>query len=521
MRDIKVQVCRADDHSIFRGDVLLPLYREDALWLFGRYRASSQSRMIKGKRCITGDHEVQHIKRSSLMAPVVENRKPHTLTVPASLTAVGPVWETKPMHPGSSTVRSKYYLAPGVTNRMRWKMKRRSSSRYYAIIYDVSLHAVTPYLYVIYKHRYMSDDGTSWNDIPSRLNARTEATYLYVDSRSRWTSGTTITRHHDYTATYDNPDFSWVGKVEYELDNEIIALTKSLIPDEPNEKLGHSVSTSGWYTMTYSYKDSPLSSAKSLKGIDWRPPSQRELGELCQAAVDNLNYVEINTIAYLKDLKDFGSELRSLAKLVSNPLNPKAWASFFLNTQYGSRLTIADTFELFNGVIRRSKELTKRSRHTWRTCRARTNVPIESSYGTGIRTTNYKVYYNPLEAGIMSYVQKFAQWDLLPTAANIWDFIPYSFVVDWFVDIGGFLEAIDSRVAAASYDVIGVLYSTKDVYSHPGESNDSIEYIYSMTTVYTRRWSRELHPPPIILEGSDGFLHNIPQLLAILVQKFK
>jgi hypothetical protein len=43
----------------------------------------------------------------------------------------------------------------------------------------------------------------------------------------------------------------------------------------------------------------------------------------------------------------------------------------------------------------------------------------------------------------------------------MWDLIPFSFVADWFVDVGGKLEAVDSAITFMAFDVQYVEMSMK------------------------------------------------------------
>lgn len=48
---------------------------------------------------------------------------------------------------------------------------------------------------------------------------------------------------------------------------------------------------------------------------------------------------------------------------------------------------------------------------------------------------------------------------------NIWDMIPYSFVVDWFTDLGGFFESLDSWLYACKLPIKEVWYSASSNYT--------------------------------------------------------
>jgi hypothetical protein len=54
--------------------------------------------------------------------------------------------------------------------------------------------------------------------------------------------------------------------------------------------------------------------------------------------------------------------------------------------------------------------------------------------------------------------------NLRPTLANVWDMIPYSFIVDWFTGIGDVLKAIDQWLDEPSFGSVRCWYSYTNAY---------------------------------------------------------
>lgn len=484
------------------------------------------SYMKKGKKLITGDTEVEHHKMWTVRAPIASERysRPVKKTYYASQELDQFTELMSCYAPNDSASKYVYLeLLPGINNQFKCKYKFYTSSsnkwRSYGKYY--TFRALTPFLYLFCCHNMITQDQSSFlrNCPESKFVCSTRYRVYYAEKPKGWTASSYTTKSHGIlnSSTFDDLDFSWIAEVEQKLVREVSDQYLGKIPVLTKGNL--TTSTVVW---KISYPDQEPKDISSRPFAPYSPPSSEEFGAVCQRAVDNINYVSINTAAYLKDLKDFGSELEAIKRLVRNPKNPKSWASLFLNSQYGSRLTISDTFELINAMIRTAKQMNRGMRKKkWNTCRARI-ASTTTYFGTSCtRQINYKVYYKPYDSGIKSYVQKLAQWDLLPTFGNLWDFLPYSFVVDWFIDIGGLLESIDTAVQAETLDVVGVLWSTKDTILKDGYSTETNEVLYQSLTIYKRQWSRTLHPIPLHTGVSDGYLHNIPQLLAIIVQKFK
>jgi hypothetical protein len=57
------------------------------------------------------------------------------------------------------------------------------------------------------------------------------------------------------------------------------------------------------------------------------------------------------------------------------------------------------------------------------------------------------------------------------TPANVWDMVPFSFVVDWFLKIGDILEKLDTRSRAFEIPISKVWYSVRTQYDESSEQH--------------------------------------------------
>lgn len=53
-------------------------------------------------------------------------------------------------------------------------------------------------------------------------------------------------------------------------------------------------------------------------------------------------------------------------------------------------------------------------------------------------------------------------WDLAIDASNTWDMLPYTFVVDWFISIGDYLETCENREYLHNLDVLETTRSRRN-----------------------------------------------------------
>lgn len=148
------------------------------------------------------------------------------------------------------------------------------------------------------------------------------------------------------------------------------------------------------------------------------------------------------------------AEMGSTVKMVKSALklvkyvrsfHPKEWGNKWLEYQYGWKPLVSDIYSFaeasqkqlpqhFRVKARASEQETARQVATWRT------------YGTEIRTgsisrrceivCNFQI--SP------SILQSLGNFSSLNPASIAWELTPYSFVIDWMVDIGGYLRNLET-----------------------------------------------------------------------------
>lgn len=182
-----------------------------------------------------------------------------------------------------------------------------------------------------------------------------------------------------------------------------------------------------------------------------------QLCDLCDSAVDNCHFVAIDSIAYLAD---FVRYLKLLVQVIHGDFGalPTSLSDLWLSGRYGARLTVSDTESLRAGVKRalngRSPFETVHSRTSYNPSPFR----LASSYHVDLA---YKIYLEGDFNKMLKAIRKMMDWDIWPTLENDWDLIPFSFVLDWLVDIQGFLDDIDRRIYEQYLTVQSILWSER------------------------------------------------------------
>lgn len=187
-------------------------------------------------------------------------------------------------------------------------------------------------------------------------------------------------------------------------------------------------------------------------------------GDLAQDAANNTRRLDINTPAYIADFFKVKDLVKSFAGLATGKLTAKKLSSAFLAFQYGIKLTYLDTKEISKALQRTLimvddlpfQVARSRASETFKVTRGVGAVPL-----FGERQLNFKLYYNPLDNDFVESVRSMMSWDLFPTLSNVWDYIPFSFVVDWFVKVQDHLERIDHNTYISTLRVLSCIMTTR------------------------------------------------------------
>lgn len=143
-----------------------------------------------------------------------------------------------------------------------------------------------------------------------------------------------------------------------------------------------------------------------------------------------------NVIAHARNFRSFGST--------------KDLANGWLQWQYGWKPLCNDVFAVADESIRivLNKLQSVRARVTYpiKVSGLATRMIVEGGYdipinrdGSGKQSCTFSVSYYPKEFEL-------ARWTSLNPVSIAWELIPYSFVIDWFVDVGSYLRNLESAL---------------------------------------------------------------------------
>lgn len=160
---------------------------------------------------------------------------------------------------------------------------------------------------------------------------------------------------------------------------------------------------------------------------------------LASQAYNSVPFFQSNGIALGLDIASLRSDLKTtfglLSKLVSKSIAPSVIAKLFLAFYYGWRLLVLD----LKSVSKAASDISA-LRSRYQKCSSHSTWEIGGSTYRAYFHCYYRRYAN-LSSQLDQFVSMF---DLELNLGNIWDLIPFSFVLDWFIDLGDKLESLDN-----------------------------------------------------------------------------
>jgi hypothetical protein len=255
---------------------------------------------------------------------------------------------------------------------------------------------------------------------------------------------------------------------------------------------------------------------------------QYEFGDLSYEAAESVRPLDINGLMYLKDFAAMGTLAKGLVAL-SRPLKgvrsvAKAVAGTYLASHYGLRLTVADTEKIAANCI------DAREPKDWPTQRigAQHHMVVELPgddhlYNVELRLSG-EVDTCSAEAATIDdrcrrLARKFYELDLTPSLENIWDMIPFSFVVDWFVPIGDAASWLEDKHYLSTFKVHKAFYTRKVTWASKeiwAINGDIYEGSLSFK-IYDRYCSLSLAVPPLRVDTPKGLHRHSVEATALVI----
>lgn len=252
---------------------------------------------------------------------------------------------------------------------------------------------------------------------------------------------------------------------------------------------------------------------------DWR-------GALSQAAAEQATALDTNMFTLIPELLHLKSGVSSLLNQLKTTLGKRSirsLADLELSLKYGVQLTLSDLCEQARRITQRQTELRGYCRarsqlsHSGTANVAGENIPYNIRY-------NLKVWYDPTpDDAVHRTIWTLLSYKAIPSLEDVWDIIPYSFVVDWLTNLSDTLSQVDANTLISALQVGSALFSRKACFALPArlipDLRDSVHGVVQFSN-YTRIDYGGLVPPKPSFVGFQGF-DNFVEAGAILIQKMR
>lgn len=243
------------------------------------------------------------------------------------------------------------------------------------------------------------------------------------------------------------------------------------------------------------------------------PVDELPYGDLAMEASEKTLATAVNVIALLKDLRkplELVPKLKQLTKL-------KTIANNYLTFKYGILPTIDDLQGIVGAFMRVKPYLDKFGLSTY-SAGCVDSCDIQGfSYSL---EQHIKLAIANEDDELQALVTRLESMGTLPTFENLWDLVPFSFVVDWFVDVGSFLERVDSSLRLLRLNINYVTSSRKKIVDGVLRASVGSPYSGPVKWVHYHRWVSDQCPlpPPPPTTSFQGQSHWL-EASALLIQR--
>lgn len=249
-------------------------------------------------------------------------------------------------------------------------------------------------------------------------------------------------------------------------------------------------------------------------------PAVVDWAELGDEAADGVQTISINSLAYIAQFNQIFGTLRSTFALLGAPQDPEKWASWWLSLRYGDRLTFNDTSSIVKALGSQLRTMSTGWRRDFYKviCRGTPiSLPLDPPYKSIDASPCLGLYYRPRFSGWFPDLYRMLdRWDLWPTLENAWDLIPFSFVVDWFVNVQDGLASVDRSNRLLMLDVLAVTESIRTVLHAWPITTDTMSVCNWTVVQYTRDTQPSLPTAPFRIDRGHLSAINIVDGISLL-----
>lgn len=278
--------------------------------------------------------------------------------------------------------------------------------------------------------------------------------------------------------------------------------------------------------------------------INFMRPEGFDFGLLSVELLDQLKVIDENVLFLIFDIADAKHLIRSertkgflesfqefwgrVAYILSNSGGNSSRkldkirraASMYLWKEYAFDTIFPDIQRIRDGLVEFVSSGHVQRLHSRRVALVDDGFGEANTY-TAVLTAEVGEYPSWVLGRVQAFIGSCKKFGVYPRLTDLWDILPYSFVVDWLVDFQGFFDDVATYQEVRDYfPVDHVIYSEKWVRSIaadrlvPYQASGSVEYSF-----YHRWITEELPLPPVSLGWGPGLTTKWVQTSALVVQR--
>lgn len=261
-----------------------------------------------------------------------------------------------------------------------------------------------------------------------------------------------------------------------------------------------------------------------IRGVCQTATPRSVLDDLSMEVVQQARVIDSNLYTLIPELVNLPkASVDAATLLASTATNPslRKLASLELSSKYGIQLTVKDVMSIHERWSKLHKDPSNLK--TARSIHRRSDQVSVPGGGTAnlSKYTAVKVWYRSMaKSPFHNAVWSMFNHGVYPSVENSWDMVPYSFCLDWFIDVSRTCRQLDSGVLATLLPVELVLYGFKTIGEVSVRSIPDLSWYVSGTMSFSeyRRRSGHLYNPQPTLQAASSPFNNYVEAGAIVTQ---
>lgn len=243
------------------------------------------------------------------------------------------------------------------------------------------------------------------------------------------------------------------------------------------------------------------------------PIKEVHYGDLAAKAAEKKVACSVNMLEFLRDVR----HIKEIVPKLRNLRNLKGVAGEYLKLNYGILPTISDIQDII-AAFKKRRYGTDRYGNT--VYRAGHSDLVSSEQLDFTLDQKIKLAIANEDDDFQLLLEKVDNVGLLPTFENLWDLVRYSFVIDWFVNIGDFLARVDDRLRLTRYNIQYATLSRKKTMSGYSAGSATYPFVGSIVWEDYHRWAQRSCPlPPLTLQFNPLPTSHWLDGAALLIQR--